>query len=242
MMRMMFIFFFSFISIRSSAQSIGDPSPEIYERPPLHDKVKEKIKEIPAKSKFSHEYRSETRSTFLLGYQLISSWIPFKWTVSYNYNLNANWTLEGEFSRGHWGYGLIGLDLASVSENRYSLILRRYWGNSFHGIMGAFRNEFIGKLGNNYVEDLSNKSIDEFEISGNGLILGLGNRWQWGNGVTFGIDWFRINIPLLDNRVENDVIDNLSDNQKTKVIRNLIDKISDIPTFVLFGINLGYSF
>lgn len=238
---MKFIFLI-FISLTSFAQSFTEPSPQIYERPPFHDKLKEKIKEIPAKAKFSHEYRDETKHSVVFGYHLLSSWIPFKWSASYTHNFNSKWSLEAEFSRGHWGYGMIGLDLASVSENRYSLMARRYWGNSFHGIAGIFRNEFVGKLGNDYVEYLSNKSIDDFSVYGNGVVLGLGNRWQWGNGFTLGIDWFRVNIPLIDNRVDNDVIDNLSDNQKMKVIRNLIDKVSDIPTLGMFGINLGYSF
>lgn len=238
-MRLILLFL---ITLQSYAQTILEPSPEVYERAPLHDKVKEKIQEIPAKSKFTREHRSETQHTLLLGHQLVSSWIPFKWAGSYTFNFNSSWSLEGEFSRGYWGYGVIGLDLASVSEKRFSIMLRRYWGNSLHGVLGIFRNEFEAKLGDDYVEDLSNKSIDEFEIYGNGLVLGLGNRWQWGNGFTLALDWVRMNIPLIENRVESDVINNLSDNQKTKVIKNLINKVSDVPTFVLFGISLGYSF
>lgn len=206
-------------------------------------KVKEdKIKEIPQKLSRSADYREDSIGTVMAGYQFLASWIPSKWSAAYTQNFNRKWSLEAEYLKGSMGIGAFGFDAASITETRYSLVGRRFVGNSFNFILGAFKNDFEAQLGNDIVNDMTDKSIDEFEVSGMGLALGIGNRWQWGNGLTFGIDWFRMNVPLFEKKVDNDVLNKIDDNNDLSRVKDYIDKVKNIPTFVLLGFNLGYTF
>lgn len=204
--------------------------------------VEEKVKELPQKVSHSADHRETRSSTVMVGYQLLSSWIPSKWSAGYTYNFNRKWSLEAEYLKGSMGIGAFGFDAASITETRYSIVGRRFVGNSFNFIIGAFKNDFEAQLGNDIVNDMTDKSIDEFEVTGIGLALGIGNRWQWGNGFTLGFDWFRMNVPLFDKRVDNDVLNRIDDNNDLSRVKDYIDKVKNIPTFVLLGINLGYTF
>lgn len=204
--------------------------------------IKEKIEEIPKKVSRSVDYREQTLGAVLVGHQFLSTWIPSKWSVSYTQNFNRKWSLEAEYLKGNMGLGAFGFDAASITETRLSLVGRRFIGNSLNFIVGAFKNDFEAQLGNDIVNDMSDKSIDEFEVSGVGLALGIGNRWQWSNGFTIGVDWFRVNIPLFEKRVDNDVLNRIDDNNDLSRVKDYITKVKNIPTFVLLGFNLGYSF
>lgn len=188
------------------------------------------------------ENRSASFGTALVGYQFLSTWIPSKWNVAYTQILNPQWSLEAEYLRGSIGFGSFGLDVAGISETRYSLVARRFVGNSFNFIIGAFHNQVEAQLGNDIVSDMTEKGLDEFEVSGSGLTLGMANRWQWGSGFTLGVDWFRMNLPLFNKRVDNDVLERIDEKNDLSRARDLMEKIKNIPTFVLLGIQLGYSF
>ena len=159
--------------------------------------VEDKIQEIPQKASRSADYREQSIGSVMVGYQFLSSWIPSKWSAAYTHNFDRKWSLEAEYLKGSMGIGAVGFDAASITETRISLVGRRFVGNSFNFIVGAFKNDFEAQLGNDIVNDMTDKSIDEFEVSGMGLALGIGNRWQWGSGFTFGIDWFRMNVPMI---------------------------------------------
>lgn len=204
--------------------------------------VKEQIQEVPQQVSGSDLYRDQSLGSVMLGYQVLTTWIPFKWTASYNHIFNKKWTAELEYTRGNFGIGAFGFDVASVSENRYSLLARRYLGNSFHWILGAFKNDFHAELGSSIVNDMTNTSIDDFRVQGIGVTVGIGNRWQWGNGFTLGLDWIRMNVPLLDKKVDNKVLDRIDDNSDLSTVKKYIRRIENVPTFVLLGINLGYTF
>jgi len=105
----------------------------------------------------------------MLGCQIISSWMPFKWGASYGYDFDRRWLLDVEYSQSRLGLGALGLDVASVTERRYSILARRFLGNSFHLIIGAFRNEFEARVGNEILDNMANQIVDELKVSAMGL-------------------------------------------------------------------------
>ena len=223
----------------SSSLAIGqETAPEVTPVAPPNP-IAEEVKEIKKEVKNSSLFREKSSGSLMVGYEFISTWLPSKFTGSYTYMFNKTWALEAEAARGRFGTGALGIDVASVSEYRYSLLARRFVGNSFHTIFGLYKDDFRAELGTDVVDDAS---LDDLRVEVIGVALGLGNRWQWESGFTFGIDWIRMNMPLLDREINDDVLDNISDEDDLDTIEDAIDKVSKVPTFVLLGIYLGYSF
>lgn len=181
-----------------------------------------------------------TTGTVMVGNQLFSSWLPFRWTASYTHILNPQWSIEAEWARKKYGVGAFGIDAASVTENVYSLVARRYVTNSLHWIFGGYKEDFHAELGSDFVADET--AVSDVRVQAMGVALGIGNRWRWKKGFTCGIDWFRINIPLFNKKVDNEALDNINDANDLSSVKNSIEKVKNVPTFVLFGINLGYTF
>jgi hypothetical protein len=197
---------------------------------------------IEAQVKNTAFYRSQSKGTVMVGLELFTSWVPFKLTAGYTYIFNKDWSLEAEFARGHFGAGLYGFNLASVNEYRYSLLARRYLGNSFHWIFGLYKDDFRASFGSDYLDDMSDTSIDDLKVEILGATLGVGNRWQWKNGLTMGMDWVRTNIPIFDRKVDDGVLKNLEDVSDHDRVKKVINRVVSVPSFTLFGLYLGYTF
>lgn len=187
-------------------------------------------------------FRDHSKGTAMVGLELFTSWVPFKLTAGYTYIFNKKWSLEAEIARGKFGAGLYGFNLASVTEFRYSLLARRYTGNSFHWIFGLYKDDFRARLGSDYLEDMSNTSIDDLKVDILGATIGFGNRWQWKSGLTIGMDWVRINIPIFDRKIDDGVLRNIDDGSDNNRVKRVINRVASVPSFTLFGLYLGYTF
>ena len=187
------------------------------------------------------DLRGNSLGTVMVGYQFLTTWIPSKLTFSYTHIFNEKWSLEGEYSGGSISFPIVGIDLGKITEKRYSLQLRRYTGNSFHSSFGLSYSEFKARLGSDFLDDMGNEIKSSFEVENLGLTAGFGNRWQWENGFTLGIDWARINIPLFETAVNDKVLKQI-DKGDSGDVRKVIRTFNRIPTFVLLGVNLGYTF
>lgn len=204
--------------------------------------VLERVEAESVKKKKSSELRDETKSAVMVGYQFITSWLPSKKTLSYTYNFNHVWSLEAEYSWASIGFPISGIDLGSIKEKRYSLQMRRFSGNSFNFSFGAALNEFKARLGSDFLDSVGNEINSDFTVQNLGLTLGMGNRWQWENGFTLGVDWLRLNIPLYQSKIEDNVLESVGSEGDRDDIKKVIRAVNRIPTFVLLGVNLGYSF
>jgi hypothetical protein len=56
------------------------------------------------------------------------------------------------------------------------------------------------------------------------------------------VDWIRLNVPVVSTYIRDDVLDSISEDDEQDDVKNVIDKFNRIPTFVLFGLNVGYTF
>jgi hypothetical protein len=206
--------------------------------------TEEVIKESSDKTsqKKSKSKRDDSLGTVMVGYQLLTTWIPSKKLISYTHIFNDKWSLEFEYARSSLSVPIIAIDLGEVSERRYSLLARRYVGNSFHYTFGPYFNQFDAEVGSSILNRIGTETTSSFETAGGGLALGIGNRWHWDNGFTLGLEWFRMNVPLFVTKVESRILNNVSDDDDEDDIQTVIRRFNRIPTFVLFGIKLGYTF
>jgi hypothetical protein len=204
----------------------------------LATRIKEKIRGI----KVSKDLRDDSTGSVLAGYQFITSWIPSKKTIGYSHIFNRNWSLEGEYSWASIGFPVVGIDLGTITEKRYSLQALRYLGNSFHFSFGAILNDFKSHLGSDILDSFGNEIKSSFRVQNVGVTGGIGNRWQWGNGLTMGIDWLRINIPVAETKLEDKVLNEVDDSRDRSDIKKVMRTFNRVPTFVLFGVKIGYTF
>jgi len=186
--------------------------------------------------------RTNTNHTFLVGTEILSTWLPIKFTGSYTYIFNSIWSFEAEAARGKFGAQVLIFDVASVTEYRYSLLTRRYVGNSFNWIFGLYKDDFRAKIGSDFLDDMSDTSIDDLGVDVYGIVLGFGNRWQWRNGFTLSADWFRINAPVLGHKIKDGILENIEDENDRDQVKSGIKKVTNLPTVVILGLYLGYSF
>jgi hypothetical protein len=177
----------------------------------------------------------------MLGYQLLSSWMPSKKTIAYTHHLRPQMWLEAEYGWGSLGVPAWIIDVAQVRERRYSLLMRHFTGRSFHFIYGASFNRVDATVGSRYLQNAGAGSQDVFNVQGYGVSLGLGNRWHWQNGITLGVDWMRTHVPLLNRKADSAILENIQAGERSQM-RDTISLLKNIPTFVLLGINLGYTF
>jgi hypothetical protein len=190
----------------------------------------------------SKENRSNSTSTLMLGNQIITTWIPSKYTGSYTYIFNDKWSLEGEYSWASFSTKFVGIELGEISEGRSTLQARYYVSNSFHFSFGGVYSRFSAKLGNDYLDNLGNKISAGLSAENLGVTLGMGNRWQWSNGITLGVDWIRINYPLVTTKIDDNSLNDVADSADRNDLKDSLKTFNRIPTFVLFGLNVGYSF
>lgn len=209
---------------------------------PVVEKVEETKVKIEKQVSGTSFFREHSHGTALVGYELLSTWIPSKFTFSYTHIFNKTWSVEAEFARGHFGAGLFGFDIASVTEYRYSILARRYTGNSFHWIFGLYKDDFRAKLGSDVLDDMSDTSLDDMNVKVVGATVGFGNRWQWSNGFTLGLDWVRMNMPLFDRKIDDGVLKNIDDGSDHDSVKKGLNRVASVPTFTLLGIYLGYTF
>jgi hypothetical protein len=178
----------------------------------------------------------------MVGYELLASWIPSKKTISYTHIFNNKWSLEGEYSWSDLSTGFGLIDFGEVKEKRYTLQARRYVSNSFHFSFGGVVSEFEAGLGNDVLDRFGQNISSDFSARNLGVTGGIGNRWQWNNGFTFGVDWARVNIPVAELSVDDNVLKSLGEGNDKSDVKKVIRTFNRIPTFVLLGLNLGYTF
>ena len=192
-------------------------------------------KGVSDKDSFSH-------STLMVGYEFVTSWVPSKKTISYTQNFNEKWTLEGEYAWASISAPSYGINLGEIEEKRFSLHARRYTSTSFHFIFGAVLNDLKTQLGDDVLDAFGEELSSSIRLQNLGISLGMGNRWHWKTGITAGIDWMRVNIPVYETKLEDEVLSDIGTSDDKKDVKEALKTLNRIPTFVLFGLSLGYSF
>lgn len=220
------------------ARKKGLIDPLIDEAKEASSEGKKKIEEVTGKIEKTEDLREGSFGTFMLGYQPFTTWIPSKWTAGFTKVLDRRWSVEGEYSRGSISIPISGVDIGEIREERVTLHALSYTGNSFHWRFGLLYQRGLAYLG---ADIPATTSLDVFEMESFGATLGLGNRWQWKNGITVGIDWLRVNQPLFFRWEDESVLKTVSAEDASD-LKKIMRAFNTLPTFVLFGLHVGYTF
>lgn len=176
---------------------------------------------------------------------ILSTWLPIKFGVGLGYIVSPDWTVEAEITRRSISAKVVDVDFGQVVDQRYGLQARWYPGssNSFNLIMGIFKSEFSAELGNSYLNHIpGSPGSTKWKFESIGPQLGLSNRAQWSNGITFGVDWFVIYIPAFNKKVDNSVFDAMTNQSDRDDLDKVTSAIQKIPQFDLLKLTLGYTF
>ncbi len=174
-------------------------------------------------------------------YSYLDTWLPGKIGLVASYGEPNKRTYELAYQSASYSFDVIVDDLGKISDTRVHLSTRAHtWENSFNFQYGVYYSSFLVKLSNSYT-DLAGVSIDVIDIKRLGVMWGVGNRWSWKKGFSFGVDYFKIYWPLLDMGSDEDYLDQASGSQKNDA-QDVIDAVGSLPTFSLLHLEFGYRF
>ena len=233
--------------IPTSTPLLVEPEPTLLEKTKTKtgevvDRASYELEKVNQKMNESQYHRAESFGTAMLHYQPISTWLPSKKALSYTQIFSKEWSGEFEYAWASISFPVFGIDIGEISEKRYTLQARRYVGNSFHFLFGGYKNDFNVRIGNDILDRMSVKSIDMFSVENMGLTVGIGNRWQLKNGFTWGVDWFRMNYPMFGKKTDDKILTNMTDEGDRSDLKKITRRFESFPTFVLLGLNIGYTF
>lgn len=204
------------------------------------------IAEMPKIPGTEKIYRIQNPHSFMASYAGTATWIPSKLGLSYTYSPDLMKSYEVSFLRGNLAAPFFLKDLGSISDFHLSALYRSYSArNSFAVIYGLNYYKFNARMSGKYTNSASNTSNPDLNlllVESIGVTFGLGNRWQLKNGVSFGVDWFHLNMPLIVFRTEADLLKSDADKEDKNEIKNVLDLLKRVPTFAFLKFQIGYSF
>lgn len=189
-------------------------------------------------------YRTLSRGTVMVHLSPFSTWLPMKYGLNAGYIYNDNWTWEFEYTQRSISGKVASVDFGKITDERYGIQSRWYPGaNSFHLIMGLFKNTLSMELGNSILDSIGSvPPVTMWKVESMGPQLGLGNRWQWSKGITFGVDWFLMYIPMFNKKVDDRVFDYVNNPEDRDDLNSVSRVINNIPQFDVLRLHLGYTF
>lgn len=188
----------------------------------------------------TEQYRDESFGTVMAGYQFANTWVIGKYTGSYTQILSRDWSIEFEYATSTRTPEIAGFELGELKEERYTLLGKYYVGNSFFVGLGPFMYKLKMDTDKSLETQSGGRLNDTWELEGYGAAIAFGSRWQNSWGLTWGVDWIRMNVPLKDGKVVRRVSD-LSDDDRHDVNRSFTI-LRTVPTFTFIGVNIGYTF
>lgn len=190
--------------------------------------------------------RTSRPHNFMANYSPISTWIPSKLGLSYTYSPSSLGSWELNLNRGSFSIPFFIEDLGSINEYNASILYRSYsHRHSFSVIYGINYYTFSAKLGSKYLSSIiigDPMSYDALKVKSLGLVFGLGNLWQLKRGLSFGVDWFTINVPIHVTQLDADYLNSSADQEDKNDVKNVLDVLKRVPTFSLLNLKIGYSF
>ncbi len=190
----------------------------------------------------ARERRANSEWTITGNYSLFETWTLNKYGFTIGYNKSESTTYELEYMRGSFGFGYLGIDLASITEQRISLLWRTYGKrNSFSMHTGIFYYDFSAGYGNDYLSSVAGGYVEAYELKSLGLTWGLGNRWQSKGGFVWGFDWFAIHMPLVILEENNPYVNATTDAQDREDAEDAANYFRRFPMFAVVKVQLGFS-
>lgn len=171
--------------------------------------------------------------------------LPTKNGVAVTWIYDASWSIELEYLRASYGLGFWGVDMANLSEQHSSIHALYYPGNSFYWKAGLGRRDYEARFGLDYLRRITGNTQftpAEAHIRNEVLTLGLGNRWQFDNGVTWGIEWLDLLIALGAGEQNENFMQRVEDEEERRDLQDIFDFFRQGTTFQTMKLSLGYTF
>jgi hypothetical protein len=182
----------------------------------------------------------------LANYSPLDLLIPSKFGFTLGYIKSADKTWEFEYLRGSISVPFIVQDLGKMTEERFSVIGRSYFGgNSFNFSYGLSYFDFSLHLGDKLLNRVTGgdyPSIDLVEIQTLGFNLAIGNRWSFKRKVTFGIDWISWAQPVYVTNKKSAFLDYASNQQDKDDVDAAMKLIAYFPRLAFLKLQLGILF
>jgi hypothetical protein len=192
--------------------------------------------------KTSRENRSESTITIL--WNPMSFALPLPATgFQVGYLFNEEWSLEPEYQSGAYEVSFPIAEIGKIDEKIYLLPFRWYSGNSFNLKFGLSHRKLGVEIGDSLLASLNREMLhlNLVNISSYNLNFGVGNRWQFENGITLGADWFDINIPVITS-MDEQVSKFLSNSNDKKTLEKAINLLRYFPPVTFLKFQIGYTF
>jgi len=174
-------------------------------------------------------------------FSYLDTWLPGKIGLSGVYGDDSR-TYELAYQSASYSFDFLIDDLGKITDQRIHLTTRSHtWDGSFNFQYGIYYNSILVELGNAYTAALGNK-YDVLRVDTVGVVWGMGNRWNWDNGLSLGLDWFKIFIPLKVVNKDTKFLDENTDPDNQDDVDELVEGLSHIPAFTLAHFEIGYRF
>lgn len=194
----------------------------------------------------SRDERLLTKWTVLGSYSYFDLWVPSKVGVAAVYNHAVSDSFEIQFDRGSVGFDYFNISLGKVSDDRISLIWRRFnQRNSFNYFVGLHHTSYKIRLGDDLLKTVGatqRGAVEMMEISELGPTIGFGNRWQSKSGIVWSFDWLTLNFPLWTLKSRTPFLDSTSNSSAQKDVQDVLRVLKNVPTGAVVKIHLGYAF
>jgi hypothetical protein len=235
-----------FVSSTSSASSVEKEVKADGVLTEIKETTKETTKEILETLNETRERREKADYFVMANYSLLDLLIPSKYGVTLGAIKTADKTWEFEYLKGSVAVPFIIEDLGKVSDERFSLIGRSYFGgNSFNLSYGLTYFDFSLHLGDkimNRVTGGAYPSMDLVQIQSLGFNVAFGNRWTFNKNVTFGIDWISWAQPVYTTNEKSAFLDHANNQQDKDDVEKAMKLISYFPRLALVKLQIGILF
>jgi hypothetical protein len=197
------------------------------------------------KSPTSLENRDHSNFTIVGSYGLYSFMVGGKKGVQLAYIPNKKWTLQLDYFSGDFGLKKFNMNLFSVKERTILMQARRYFGGTFNVVFGVGEREYTVELGDRimrYVPAESRYDGNLLSVKNYVVDFGVGNRWQWKNGITVGADWIAIEYPISQSRIHSGPLERIEHDKTRRDVKRAIGYMQYMPTVTVAKLNFGYTF
>lgn len=211
--------------------------------------VLEKTKETAEKASEQYNlislYRGKRTWVITGNYSYFDLIVPGKYGVTVGYVKDAGNTYEIDYMRGSLGFGWLGIDIGSITEQRLALLWRSYnQRNTFNFQMGVNYNKFEIKVGDTLLNKVAGAKTDYdvMDIQTLGLSWGIGNRWQTKGGFVWAFDWLQLHVPVVTIREHTPFIDATTDQEDREDAQSAVKIIRHFPRLAALKFQIGFSF
>lgn len=208
--------------------------------------VKDAAEQVSVTLPQTRERRKNADYFGLANYSPLDLLIPGKIGITLGYIRSADKSWEVEYLRGNISVPFVVKDLGKMTDERYSLIGRSYFGgNSFNLSYGLSYFDFSLHLGDqllNRVTGGSYPSLDMVEIQSLGFNLAIGNRWTFARDITFGVDWVSWAQPVFVTNKKSDFLDRATNQQDKDDVDAAMKLIAYFPRLAFLKLQLGILF